>query len=191
MRGMSIMEMDFSRASWRGDENCCNILKPPNEETITGVASLALSVQEEIQSCAFVRKVHGDSFLRLGKTPAGDNHEKRNHHSFRSVRELTSITGSAVSGYTGGWKRLCSWMAKPGRTSVCEPRRQSQNWGGHSWSGTCSINWKTAFMDDDSLVASVQAWLKSADPEFHSAGIHIHIPRCRRKGQRWNVAFCS
>jgi hypothetical protein len=35
----------------------------------------------------------------------------------------------------------------------------------------------TKFEDDNSLVASVKKWLKSADPEFYRAGIHTLVPR--------------
>jgi hypothetical protein len=77
--------------------------------TITAVASLEFSEEEEIQSCAFGRKLHGDNFLRLGKIPAGGNHEKRNQYSFRGASEYAekANNGCVVSEYTGGWKSSC------------------------------------------------------------------------------------
>jgi hypothetical protein len=42
----------------------------------------------------------------------------------------------------------------------------------------------TKFEDDDSLVASVKKWLKSADPEFYRAGIHALAPRWRKAVER-------
>jgi hypothetical protein len=157
---------------------------PPKQETITGVASLEFSEKENIQSSVFGRKVHGDSFMRPGKSPAAGNHEKGNHNSSPNVREyaqkaqLTDV--------------LCPTAKADGRGSAAEWQsqvaRQSTNDGGdhktevgsiapptaQSGSGTCSINWKTAFVDDDSLVASAQKWLKSADTGFRGQCIHIH-----------------
>lgn len=106
-----------------------------NKETITGVASLEFSEEEELQSCHFGRRVHGVSFPRLGKTPAGGNHEKRDHHSSWGVLEyaekaqLTDVP--------------CPTTEAEGRGSAAEGQslaaRQSGNHGGDHKTEVSSI----------------------------------------------------